>query len=396
MKHRLILAAMILTLFLTGCSKNRHELNTLGVASALSIDKKGDNYVVATQLINPDALRGKGTDPVVSTYLGEGNTISTAIKKIEYLLPRYLFLPDLRLVVISEDIGKNDFNRVIDYMLRNPRFRSDFIFVVSKGQPASETLNQLTSTEKIPANTVYEILTNYAGGRYIFRDRTLNAIARDMEVKDIFLPGLKVFKQESNQQPVENNQQQEDNNEQPLVTAGLDPTDNAIFSNNQFVGWTGNKENRAILFLLSPKSTHNLLVANKVCKDDINVVIKETNAKIKGDYKNGKPTIQIHLDVKSYIGDTSCRISDAQTVDSIEKQIAAQIKVNVEDGVNSILKNYRSDIFGFGWILARKNPREWKKIESNWRNSLADLDVNVRVDAVLNGTGQILNPVPYR
>lgn len=354
-RRTLLFLPILVVLLLSGCSKNRHELNTLGIASALSIDKKGDNYLIATQLINPDALRGKGTDPVVSTYRGEGNTITSAVKKIEYFLPRYLFLPDLRLVVISEDIGKNDFNRVIDYMLRNPRFRSDFIFVVSKGQPAIETLNQLTSTEKIPANSVYEILTNYAGGRYIFRNRTLNAIARDMEVRDIFLPGLKVVKSESNQQQESEGTNEQGSSQQPLVTSGLDPQDNAIFRENQFVGWSGTKENRAILYLLSPKSTHSLYVTNPNCKDRMSVVIKETTTDIKGDFKNGKPFITIHLNVKSYIGDTNCKISDAQVVESLEKQVNIKVKNSVEDGVYSILRSYQADIFGFGWILDRKS-----------------------------------------
>lgn len=379
---------LLSVLLLTGCG-DRHELNDLAVASALSIDKKGSNYLVGVQLINPDSVRGKksGESPVF-TYTGEGETVDEAIKEIQYQLPRYLFLSDLRLVVLSEEVARSKFNSIVDLLLRDPRIRSDFIFMISKGGRAVEDLSELTPMDEVPAEFLFYNLTDYAQGKAIFRNRTLNTIVRDREVKDILLPGIKVV----------GDKQQDGGNEkklhQAVLSSRLVVQDSAIFRHSQFVGWANENENKAIRYLLSSEADQNLTVKIPQCEESISIVVEDTTVAMDAKIKNGRPKISIKIDVKGYIGNTNCKIANSPSVvTSIKREIERQINLDVKKGVRGILKKYRADIFGFGWMLEMKNLNEWKKIRSNWSKQLENLEVNIEVDAALSGMGQIFNPI---
>lgn len=68
----------------------------------------------------------------------------------------------------------------------------------------------------------------------------------------------------------------------------------------------------------------------------------------------------------------------------------------MEDTINqtieSVQKQYESDIFGFGEAIHRSNPKEWKKIKRQWRDEgFSELSANVKVDVKLQHTGTVTN-----
>lgn len=48
---------------------------------------------------------------------------------------------------------------------------------------------------------------------------------------------------------------------------------------------------------------------------------------------------------------------------------------------------FKSDIFGFGEVIYRSYPKEWKRLEPNWPQEFANLKVNVNVKARLHRLG---------
>ncbi|WP_338015880.1 Ger(x)C family spore germination C-terminal domain-containing protein [Paenibacillus mesophilus] len=49
------------------------------------------------------------------------------------------------------------------------------------------------------------------------------------------------------------------------------------------------------------------------------------------------------------------------------------------------------DIFGFGEVFHRTEPKAWKKVRENWDAQFADLPVNVNVDIRIRRLGTINN-----
>ncbi|PUB08321.1 Ger(x)C family spore germination C-terminal domain-containing protein, partial [Paenisporosarcina sp. OV554] len=60
--------------------------------------------------------------------------------------------------------------------------------------------------------------------------------------------------------------------------------------------------------------------------------------------------------------------------------------------IESVQKQYESDIFGFGEAIHRSNPKEWKKIKEQWdKGGFSELTANVKVDVKLQHTGTVGN-----
>ena len=42
------------------------------------------------------------------------------------------------------------------------------------------------------------------------------------------------------------------------------------------------------------------------------------------------------------------------------------MKETINQTIETVQKQYKSDIFGFGEAIHRSNPKEWKKIKKQW------------------------------
>lgn len=53
-------------------------------------------------------------------------------------------------------------------------------------------------------------------------------------------------------------------------------------------------------------------------------------------------------------------------------------------------------IFGFGDAVHRKYPKEWKTLQTKWRDVFPTINVEIKVDARLRDTGLSSAPVKGR
>ena len=58
--------------------------------------------------------------------------------------------------------------------------------------------------------------------------------------------------------------------------------------------------------------------------------------------------------------------------------------------IKKVQEDYQSDIFGFGEVIHRANPKAWKQLESNWDQEFSTLEVSVKVDAKIRRVGTII------
>ena len=51
------------------------------------------------------------------------------------------------------------------------------------------------------------------------------------------------------------------------------------------------------------------------------------------------------------------------------------------------MQKLKCDVFGFGEKVHVSNPKLWKKLEKNWDNEFAELQVNAKVDFYIRREG---------
>ena len=123
--------------------------------------------------------------------------------------------------------------------------------------------------------------------------------------------------------------------------------------------------------------------------------IEGSKTKIISQLINKKPAILIKVNAaaKIYVQDGSKDLDSIDTIKGLEKMLEEEIKSEITSCLNKVLKEYKTDAFGFGEKIHRKYPKEWKKLEDNWEDALEDLKVITEVDVKIKGTGLIIDTI---
>lgn len=385
-----LIGIIFISLLLTGCWDKR-EINDLAIATAISIDKKDDEYHVSAQVVLPTELSmkgGMGSSPV-TLYEASGKSVNEAIRKLTQVSPRIIYLGHLRVVVISEELAKEGIATAVDFLSRGWELRSDFYMIVSKGRDAKEILNVQTSLEQIPSNELYNILhtseANYSSTVAVNFFELKTNLERDG--KEGVLTGVEILgdpKKGSSKQNVE----------MIIPDAKIKFKELAVFKKDKLVGWLDEQESRGFNEATNQvKSTIGLVS----CPDggEVSIHTKKYNSKIKSKKTSNNPEIEIKVNIVANLGEVSCDIdlTKEKTIEMLQKEYEKVVKNDIQETIKVVQQKYQSDIFGFGAAIYKSNPQQWKKVKDNWDEIFAELPVSVEVKVQISHFGSVLNPI---
>ncbi len=383
------MSLIILILILSGCWSKR-ELNELALVAALGIDLIDDEYAISAQVIDPSQVSSKqsasGHAPVV-TYHAKGKTVFEAVRKILALSPRKLYFAHLQLVVIGEELAENGLRDTIDFLARDQEIRNDFTVIVSQKATAKEVLNVLTPIEKIPANKMLNSLKSMqdAWGSTLVVD--IEDLVTDLGVNNQYfvLSAIEVLGDKS----LGIDQTNVERIETPVK---LKFTGLAIFKEDKLLGYLDEYESKSLNYL-NNKIKSTIEIIGCPSKGELSTEITQSKTKTTGVIRDGKPTINISINVVQNVAEVNCDmdLTEMETMDWINKQTAEHIKKNINQLLKILQKNYQADVLGFGEAIHRADPTEWKKIKDDWQTIYPEVEVNVRVNVNTQGLGTMQN-----
>ncbi|MEC0275434.1 Ger(x)C family spore germination protein [Peribacillus frigoritolerans] len=385
MKKMLRVFLMLPVICLSGCWSSI-ELNKLAIVTAMGIDKTEDGYLVTVQILNPSELAGdarSGRTEVV-TFKKSGATIYEAIRGLSTDVPRRIYVAHLREVVFGEEMAREGIGKPLDVLSRHKEIRSDFYMTVAKGSTAYDTLNVQTALEKVPANKVFDALENsekrWAPTRTVTLDELVSSIVS--KGREPMLTGIKVYGDPESGSNVKNAQNISPNSGLRLDYLG-------VFKRDKLVGWLNKNDSKGVSYITDHvKST----AVNIPCEgDQITVNTTSSKTKIKGKMEKGNPKIDINVTSEGSIGEVECTIdlTKPEKIEELNKRYEKDIKAKIEGSIKTVQEKYQCDIFGFGEEIHRTDPKAWKRLEGNWENEFANLDVNVTVKAKIRNLGTI-------
>lgn len=387
-KNLIVLSLIFLILILSGCWSKR-ELNDLALVAALGIDFIDGEYAISVQVIDPSQVSLKsanGQAPVV-TYHAEGKTVFEAVRKILALSPRKLYFAHLQLVVVGEELADKGIRDSVDFLARDQEIRNDFTIIVSQQATAKDVLNVLTPIEKIPASRMLNSLkiTQDAWGSTLEVD--VEDLVTDLGVNDQYfvLSAIEVLGDKT----LGIDQTNVERIETPVK---LKFTGLAIFKEDKLLGYIDEYNSKSFSYLNDNiKSTIEIIS----CPSDgeLTTEITQSKTKTKGIFKDGKPTININIDIVQNVAEVKCDIdlTDIKTIDWINNQTEKHIKKNINQVLNIFQENYQADVLGFGEAIHRANPTEWRKIKDDWQTIYPEVEVNVKVNVYTRGLGTLQN-----
>ncbi|KKI90065.1 spore gernimation protein GerC [Bacillus sp. SA1-12] len=382
---RIFAILMLILSLLTGCW-SRKELNELAIATALGIDKTEDGYLISIQILNPGELAGKSSSgrTEVVRFMKRGETVFEALRKISMDAPRKIYVAHLREVIFGEEIAKEGIGKALDFISRDHEMRTDFYITVAKGSTASDILNVQTALEKVPANKLFSALENseknWAATKSVKLDELINSIVS--KGKEPVLTGIYVYNDPEAGSDIKNVQ-----NVSPKTGLKIDSL--AVFDNDKLIGWLNLDESKGFNYITdNVKST-----VVKVPMEDGSISIEtiRSKTKVKGKMVNGKPKINITINTEGNVGDVESKfdLSKPQNIDELNEKYQNDIKNKVETVIKKVQEDYQCDIFGFGEVIHRADPKAWKQLQKNWDEEFAELAVTVKVNADVRRLGTI-------
>ncbi|MPN63220.1 Spore germination protein B3 [bioreactor metagenome] len=70
-------------------------------------------------------------------------------------------------------------------------------------------------------------------------------------------------------------------------------------------------------------------------------------------------------------------MSDTKQIKALEDAAAAMLEQNIESVIKKVEMEYNSDIFGFGNMIYKKNPKLWAQLSPKWDMLFPALQVEV-------------------
>lgn len=389
-KALLLSLLMLMPIFITGCW-SRREMNDLAIAVGIGIDKVGDQYKVSVQVVEPSQVAGtKGGVSLtpVNLYQTTGATVLEALRRITMDSPRKIYLAHLRMLIIGEDLAKDGIDKVLDFLSRDTEVRNDYFMVVARNALAEDTLKILTSLEKVPSIKLFSSLKSaekyWAPASTItLADLIGSLVAKG---KQPVLTGLEIIGDIAKGETTENINTVEN-------AAKLEYTGLAVFNKDKLVGWLNESDSKVYGYLQNE-------VKNTVAFVDypgggkVGIRIFRAHSKMKGSIHNGKPQIHITQNIEADIEEVQTKnldLSDTKTITELEGLLNQKVEHMFKASIAKVQQDFKVDSFGFGEVIHRSNPQEWKKLRKNWEQSFVNLTVNVKCNTNIRQLGKVSN-----
>lgn len=395
----LMMMICLSSLVMSGCW-SRREVENLAIVSSIGIDidnfKGTPKYKITCNIFKPALIGGGGgggggqlSPKVLPVWQisALGDTIDDALSNISTRTPRDLFLGHVRLVIFSKDIAKQGIQEILDYFLRNRdiRLRTWMVVVDGKAEDAQRAMPDLESTVGAQAAGISELGGN-AVSKYYSEDvnRFTNALAGEGE--EPVLGRVELI------HPVP-----------PLIggeqtTTSLAFRGIAVFSNDKLVGWLEDSETKGFLFIIGKSHQGVFPVSIGKGRPTVSLEMDSAKSQIKSEMVDDKLHVTVKIKAEGTLGEEgkNNELATPQGMEEVNKIFAKRIEELCMKSVKKA-QQYKSDIFGFGAVLHRKHPDQWREVKNDWPKVYANAEVNIEVKARIGRTGlmsETIKPKP--
>ena len=386
-KFTIIIITFIIAITLTGCG-GYEELNNLSIVTAVAFDKTDDEYELSFLIANSPKAQtsAKEGEAKTTVYTGKGKTIAEASKDIEQIVPKQIYLGHINVVVISEDIAEDGFLKIADWLLRNPQTRKKFYLLQAKDVSAKNILKIVSPLESFPSQSIATLIESNSETKSIATSITYsNFIGQILEKGyDPVLPSITIkgdVEEGSNEKNLETTEP-----ESYLVLGPL-----AIYKGDKLEGFSNEKESWAINVLKNEAKEVNYNV--KYQNQDISIETSSLKSDIKIIDKNN---IEITI---SGVGDiyninNQIDIQNYKEINKIEKTWSKSLKKDLSKVVKKVQNKYKADIFGFGNLIYKNDPKTWEKLEKEWNTKyFPNLNVKMKTNLKISATGSLVKTI---
>lgn len=352
----------ILSIFILSGCYNYQELNDLALTSALGIDKTNEGYKITAQVVNTNKSNqtSDSSDPEITTYTYEAKTLQEAIRQITLESPNRLYIHQVQIFLISEEVARDGINDIIDLFFRGVESRKQSNVLITYNSTAEDILKTITPLDTINASNIRKSLiinTKYLGTTYeITFEEMVNDYLNDKT--EISLPSITLINNNEEGEKTENIQQSSPNVKIVLSNMG-------IFKDDKLLGYLDKEESIGLNYI---KGNIISSIISYECDTNKYIVTRVTKTKTSVDIVKDQLKIKINIEGSANIGELNCYIDIEKEsgIKEIENRTNEEIERIINKTITTIKDTYNTDVFGFLDLYYKNNNKYYLKIEKDW------------------------------
>ena len=383
-KIKIILGIFILCLFTSGCW-NYRELNELAITTGISIDVKDDKYIISYMIANSKKSQDSSGKSEANTVVlsGEGKSVSEAYMDLNTKNPKTPYISHLEVIIISEDAAKEGIIKILDFLMRNPESRKEFLVVLSKDTTASSILETLSPLEAFPSqNVAQNIITNKDNQSTIMLEDYSDFVS--IVLKQGINPVLSAVEIEGEKE--ESKKQESLESSTPSANIKLNTL--GIFKDDKLVGWADEKETVGINIINNEAGS--VLLSAKCDNEYMASTLTNIGTESKITWEGENPKIKLNVKATGALVEINCKrnLEEKNTIEELKKDFENSLTELLYNSIELAQKKYKSDIFGFGNKVYKQDFKKWNEIKNNWDNEIfPNIKFELEVDIALSSKG---------
>ncbi len=370
--------SMVMIVLLTGCWDSR-ELTDIGFVVAMAIDKGETKNIRGTvQIVNPinvSSTQGGGSPAPLppTTYSAEGNNVFDATRVLSRKLSRQLHYGHAVVLLVGEELATTQgIKKLFDGIERDSEFRPSATMVIARGTTGEEIIKQRTSLDNSPAIKIKKMVAE-----------TEKAFGENIDEK--IYQVIQAIVSSGKEPTITGIQFDSTNKEDKLMANGI-----ATFKDGKLMKWLDGNESRGFLWVLGRVNSTLLTMDWNGQPHTIGIENIRTKSSFHSSFdKSGKPIIEVKIGADANIGEVDVPID--VTNPRLFLQIERLYMQAVHDEAVATIKlmqQQKSDIFGFGEVVHRDHPKQWRTLKRDWNDvTFPTIEVKVKVEAYLRNTG---------
>lgn len=381
---------ILLLPLLSGCY-NYRELNELGITTAVSIDYKDNNFILISEVINPikqQDVSASNNSPFVN-FTSVAPSIQEAFRNTVLESPRQLYLSQLEIILVSEEIINNHLEEFLEFFSREPETRTEIKVIIAKTDESTKGITIQSLLTNFSSSNILESLEVQNKLLGLTQEVTINELLNmylDPNL-EIVLPSMILYGSSDIGDEKEN------------ITTSIPKTmvkvgTTSVIKDGKILGYLSEEESKTVN-LINGNLTKTIL---KITYEDGYVVFEPNRIKTKQklDIKDNKITIEISGFSKIKEFHTNKNIKNMKTVEELNKYFNKEIENMIKDNFNKIREKYNTDIFGFQELYYRTDHKYFKKYCSNWyETTFPNIELEVKSNIKLYEKGNTLGGIKY-
>ncbi|GIO96183.1 germination protein BC [Paenibacillus lautus] len=395
MKHitiRILLSALLILILLplTGCWSNK-EIEDLGLVVGTSLDlekQEGspeesagqagghphrERITITNQFVTAETT-GKGTktgSPQQKAYNNvseTGDAILTTLRNMVLRIEKRAFAEHAKVIIIGEDLARTlDLQKILDFFIREQEMRPSGLLLIAQNR-ASKTLESKKPMD-IPAFKLVEMTHGHGRTTKILPPTTLTKIEGKLHSGASFLLQNVVSK-----------------NEETKFTGA------AVIEGKtrKLRGFLNEKEIEGLTWITGKGKGGLVKSVDKKTGEPIIYEMLSMKSKIKPHVNGNNISFDIKIESEGRIAEhwvVSEKPIKTEFIERTEKAIEEEVDRLVENVLDKIQHEYRTDVAGFGNKLRIKYPHIWKAAKKDWDQTFSEVPIKYEVKITIKDYG---------